>query len=116
MKTILNLRKMINQNARWIAGAFIVAVTVGAYAGLDQLLPDASNGIPGGKSRLGWYLSSNQWRADARTAVAVASYVFSPDNQVPATTEPAANSQVADTSCQPLPAHGATGASACNPS
>ena len=56
-----------------------------------------------------------QWHADARTAVAVANYVFSPDNQVPATTEPATNSQVAGTSPQPLPAAGVIRAGAGNP-
>ena len=116
MKTISNLRKKINQHGRWIASAFILAVAVSAGAALDQLMPKAAARLPGGQSRLGWYFSSNQWRADARTAFAVATYVFSPDNQVPSPTEPATNSQVAKASSPPLPAGGATRAQAGNPS
>ena len=116
MKTISNLRKKINHHGRWIAGAFILTVTIGAWAGIDQLMPKMSSGMPGGQSRLGWYLSSGQWHADARTVAAVAHYVFSPDNQDPSTTESATNSQVAETSPQPLPSAGATRATAGNPS
>jgi len=116
MKTISNLRKKINQNGRWIVIAFIVAVAVGAWATFEQLMPKVAGGLPDGQSRLGWYLSNSQWRADARTAFAVANYVFSPDNQVPSTTESDPNSQVAETSPQPLPAAGATCTSAGNPS
>ena len=115
MKTISNLRKKINQHGRWIAGAFLLAVAVGAGITLDQLVPKAAR-LPDGQTRLGWYLSSNQWRADARTAFAVATYVFSPDNQFPSPAEPATNSQVVEASSQPLPAAGAARANAGNPS
>ena len=116
MKTISNLRMKLNQNGRWIASAFILAATIGAWTGFDQLMPKMSSGMPGGQSRLGWYLSSGQWHADVRTVAAVAHYVFSPDNQDSTTTEPATNSQVAETSPQPLPSTGATRATAGNPS
>jgi len=115
MKTISNLRKKINQHGRWIAGAFLLTVAVGAGITLDQLVPNAAR-LPDDQSRLGWYLSSNQWRADARTALAMATYVFSPDKQILSPAEPATNSQVAEASPQPLPAAGATRANAGNPS
>ena len=116
MKTVFKLRMKINHNRRWIAGALLLAVTVGAWTGFDHLVPRVPGGLSSGKSRLGWYLSSGQWHADARTAVAMAQYVFHPDNQVPSTTEPGTNSQVAEASPQPLPAAGATRADAGNPS
>jgi hypothetical protein len=116
MKTISTLRMKINQHRRWIAGTFLVAASVGAWAGFDQLMPKVPGGLANGQSRFGWYVHSGQWHADARTAVAVAQYVFSPDNSVLPTSEPVTNSQVAKTSPTPLPATGAARVSASNPS
>jgi len=43
---------------------------------------------PGPNPRLNWYLQSGQWRADARTLIAVVRYLSSPE-PTPLTNQPA---------------------------
>jgi hypothetical protein len=116
MKLISNLRMKIRNHRRWIAGALLLAVTVGAWAGFDQLMPKVPGGLRNGQSRLGWYLSSGQWHADVRTVASAANYVFSPDNQVLPAETPVTNHQMVNASHPSSPAAGAVRAHPGDPS
>jgi len=114
MKTISTMNLNLRNHRRRISGALLLALVAGGGVGLDRLMPRLPDGLRS-QSRLGWYLRSGQLQADMRTAVAVADYVFSPDEKFPPMESPA-NHQVVDASLPPLPAACADCAHDGNPS
>jgi len=57
---------------RWFQAAIVCLLVLGLLtSGVNLLVPRVSSQLRGG-----WYLRSNQWRADARTAVAILKFVL----------------------------------------
>lgn len=55
-----------------VVGIFVAALVAGSV----NLLVPRSVSRAGGHLRIGWYLRSNQWKGDVRTAAAVVRYVL----------------------------------------
>ena len=71
----------------WLVALLLVALPL-AFGALNYLVPKVPNGVQGTTVRMGWYLRSGQWQADARTLVAALQFLMDPDPMSPAWTYP----------------------------
>jgi hypothetical protein len=95
MKKLSHLKKIIGAHRRWVVGAALAAIGLAAVAGFTHLLPRVPGGLANGRSAAVWYFQNDQWRADLRTALAVARYVINPGTETTPAETNATNGQVA---------------------
>ena len=62
-----------------LGAALGVSLALGAVA-VNQLVPKASNRLPGFSARLGWYVAQGQLQADIHTLAAAIHYIAASDN------------------------------------
>ena len=62
-----------------LPGVIALLACAAAFAAFGYLVPRVPGGARGTRVRIGWYLRSGQWQADARTLAAAFQYVMDAD-------------------------------------
>jgi hypothetical protein len=99
----------------WL-GPWLVALLFLAVTGVVLLRIKVAGPSSGNQSYAAGYWETDRWRADARTALAVADYLLSPDNPTPMTPLFATNHQSDDPADPLLSATNGTSVEVGNPS
>ena len=68
----------------WISQALALGISVMLFLGLafaafDYVVPKAPTAVHCSQRRVGWYLSSGQWRADMRTLASAVRFIVNSD-------------------------------------
>ena len=114
---IVKTRRKPIRLRHWQFALSLLAVTAGVlFLRPDYLKTRLTDTLSASNSPAGQYRATDRWRADVRTALAVADYLFSPDNPTPMTPLLVTNYQSDDSADQPLSATNATRVEVGNPS